>query len=353
MADKRKIAAVTGDGRIIVIEQDIPPVRAGTVLVEVHSSLISPGTELKGWRAFSEKRNHPDSDGGDPRPFGYSNAGVVLAVGEGVAELTPGDRVGCLGGGYAQHADYAVVPHNLCTKLPDNVTFAQGAYGNLGCTAINAVRRAAPELGEFVAVAGLGIVGNLSGQLFRTAGCFVIGWDMIPFRTELAEKTGFDCVVQVGQADEVEATKEFTDGFGLDAAVLAFGGDGTDAFLNLRACLKQSVDGHAMGRIVQVGGANVQHKWKTANLDWRMAARTGPGYHDEEWETGRDYPPVFIRWTTRSNFRLLVRLVSEGKLDLDATITHRIPLDDVEAGIAAILDDPDRIMGVVLEMKHE
>ena len=350
MDGKRTVAAVMGNGHIGLVEQDVPPLRPGTVLVEVHNSLVSPGTEVGGWRGLRDQLERPVPDA-KPAPFGYANAGVAVEVGEGVEEISPGDRVACMGGGYAQHSDYAVVPHNLCVPLPDNVTFAQGAYGHLGATALHALRRGEPEFGEYVGVVGLGLVGQLAARLYQLAGNFVIGWDMIPLRTEIAGRWGIDATALVGTEDEVAVTGAFTSGQGLDAAVFAFGGDGDKALETTVHCLKRSPDGHPMGRIVVVGAARFQFTSLT-NVDIRQSARTGPGYHDEPWEVGPDYPPVFMRWTTRTNLALFIRLISEGKLDVDCLTTHVIPLDDVDAQISAIIGDPDNILGVVFEMKH-
>jgi len=351
MPRKRIVAALMGDGRIGLIEQDVPELRPGAVLVEVHNSLVSPGTELGGWRGLRAKRDRPEPNA-RPKPFGYANAGVVLEVGGGVRDFEPGDRVACMGSGYALHANYAVVPHNLCVHLPRDVTFAQGAYGHLAATALNGLRRGAPEFGEFVAVVGLGIVGQLTAQLYQLAGNYVIGWETIEFRTEIARRWGIHATALAGRDDAVAATEAFTDGRGLDAAVLTFGGQADDAVAAIEQCLKRAPDGHPMGRIVALGGPRFMYTSTLTNADVRRASRTGPGYHDEAWEYGPDYPPVLVRWTTRSNLELCIRLISEGRLDVDCLTTHTIPLEDVEAQTSAIIDEPDAILGVVFEMRH-
>jgi threonine dehydrogenase-like Zn-dependent dehydrogenase len=348
---KRIVAAVMGNGHIGLVEEDIPPVRPGTLVVEVHNSLVSPGTELGGWRGLRQQVDDPNPDA-RPRPFGYSNAGIIREVGEGAEEFSVGDRVACIGGGYALHANYAVVPHHLCVALPEQVSFAQGSYAMLAATALHALRRGQPEFGESVAVVGLGLVGQLAARLHQLAGGYVIGWDMIPFRTEVARNWGIDAVAVVGSDDEVALTNAFTRGHGLDGAVFAFQGDGTKALASVRECLKCTADGHRMGRIVIVGGARFDYTFGLTNADIREASRTGPGYHDEEWETGTPYPPTVMRWTTRTNLELVMRLIAEGKLDVDLLTTHTIPLADVDARISAIIGDPDRILGVVFEMEH-
>ena len=103
MSAVRRALASDGAGRISVIEQAIPVPGAGEVLVEVTASMVSPGTELGG---ISRRRESP---GDTPaKPFGYSNAGIVTALGEGVDRLTIGQRVACMGGGYAQHATHEI-----------------------------------------------------------------------------------------------------------------------------------------------------------------------------------------------------------------------------------------------------
>ena len=351
MITKRAAAAVMGDGRIGLIEEEVPATRPGTVLVEVRSSLVSPGTELRGWRGLAQKQART-LPGGKPRPFGYSNSGIVVDVGEGVVEFKEGDRVACIGGGYALHTDFAVVPHHLCVALPDVVTFDQGAYAMLAATALQALRRGEPELGEFCAVIGLGIVGQLTARLCQLAGNYVIGWDSIAFRNETAQSWGIDATALIGKDDEVEATDAFTGGRGLDSAVFAFGGDGTNTLNTVVRCLKRSPDSHAMGRIVIVGGTTFQFDGRVSNFDIRRAARTGPGYHDEAWEHGAGYPPVFMRWTTRTNLELCMRLIAEGKLEVERLTTHRIPLLNVKEGIAEIIDEPDKILGMVFQMNR-
>ena len=105
-----------------------------------------------------------------------------------------------------------------------------------------------------------------------------------------------------------------------------------------------------MGRIVVVGGTRFDYTSSLTNIDIRRASRTGPGYHDEDWETGPAYPRVFMRWTTRTNLELCMRLIAERRLDVDVLTTHTIPVADVEEGIEAAIGRPDEMLGVVFTM---
>jgi len=346
---KRKYAALDSNGQVHVEEGDVPELEAGSVLVEVEASLVSPGTELGGARKNRQKeKKDPDPK---TRPFGYQNAGVVIETGEGCDEYKVGQRIACMGGGYALHTSHSVVPINLTTPLPDNVSCAEGAFNHLGATALWAVRRATPEFGQNVAVVGLGIVGQCASQLLRLCGCHVIGLDRLPLRLDLAKQNGCDLVVNTGETDPIPLVQEFTRGYGLDAAIICFGGEATEVVDQLYQMMKLAPDGHRYGNITIVGGASITKTFASGlgNVDMRSSARTGPGYHDEPWESGANYPHVFVKWNTRRNIEEIVRAISEGKLNVESLITHRLPLAEAPHGCDELIEHPERALGVIFE----
>ena len=342
----RKYLAIDGRGVISVQEGPIPPHKDGELLVEVNASLVSPGTELGGVKGRREKPNPKAS----PSMFGYQNAGVVIAKGNGCDRFKIGERVACLGGGFAPHATHGVCPVNLTFAVPDNLSDEEAAYNHLAATALHAIRRAQLQIGQTLVVVGSGIIGQISLQLGRLSGCRVVGLDRLPMRLELAKRLGAHLVVNTAEKDPVPIVKEFTEGYGVDAAIMAFGGDGTDAFLQLAKIMKTAPDTHQMGCIVIVGGCTVTARYAAAigNVDVRSSSRPGPGYHDDAWEHGRDYPPVFVEWTTRRNVELCLRLISEGQLDVKSLTTHRTPLSKAPEACEDLIQHPDRALGVVI-----
>lgn len=348
MSLKRHVAAVCGDGRIRLVEENVPEVSEGMVLIRVYASLVSPGTELGGWKHLAALRRE-GGEIGTPRKFGYSNAGIVEAVGDNVSRFQKGQRVACIGYGFALHSEYAVVPQNLCVPLPDDISYEEGSYSMLLATAMQAVRRAEPALGEKVAVVGMGLVGQLTAQLHQVCGNFVIGWARNPIQIEIADKWGIDKAINMKTEDPVEATNAFTDGRGLDTAVLAFPGKAGNTWKAVCDSMKITPDGHRMGRVVMVGGSEIDCAWIAANMDIRFAARTGPGYHDSAWEKGNDYPPVFVEWTTEDNLKLGLELIRRRKIDVLSLTTHHVPLMEATEAIDSIINEPEKILGLVFE----
>jgi len=344
----RRLGALDQTGHALLIRQPLPRPKRGQVLLRVHASMISPGTELGQAKAA---RAQGATKPGAPRPFGYQNAGVVIALGAGVTQFAPGDRVACFGAGYAYITDYAVIPQNLCCKIPGRVSFAEASGTNVYLTSLQVLRRTGSELGANFLVVGLGIVGQVAAQLAKLAGMFVMGWDTLPGRLKAAKICGIDAVSRVGRADLAEAARKFTRGRGFDKAVVAYGGDATDTLQQVAAVMKCRPDGHAVGELAVVGGISAQVSMPVdfGNLNILPCSRTGPGYHDHEWEHGRrDYPDVLLRWTTRSNMELILRLIAEKRVDLKPLITHKFPIDSVDDAVAAHIEAPDNTIGTVI-----
>src|SRR5438270_513974 len=234
----------TGEG--VVADVPAPVAQRGRLIVRAAASLVSAGTE----RAFVElgrkglvgkAKERPDlvrkvvekvrSEGllntfravreklDESHALGYSAAGIVAEVGEGVKGFSVGERVACAGTGYAAHAELLSVPQNLCVRLPDGVDFEGGAFATLGAVALQGVRLAEPTLGESVVVIGLGLLGQLAAQLLKANGCRVFGVDLDASKVELAKRLGMDDG-RVAGPDVKGAVLRWSRGRGADAVVI-------------------------------------------------------------------------------------------------------------------------------------
>jgi threonine dehydrogenase-like Zn-dependent dehydrogenase len=347
----RLAAVITGVGEVKVIEEKMPVLKHNMVLLKVHASLISPGTEILGGVVGRRKNPNPkDKD----IVFGYANAGEIVQVKGKCPGLEKGMRVAAMGGGFAVHGNYACVPVNLVEPLPDNLNYEDATYACLAATALQSVRRTAPQLGEYGAVLGLGIVGNLAAQFYQLGGARVIGWEGFTNRIRIAKKCGVANIVNFKSKDPAEETKKFAAPYGLDFANIAFGGDATKAWQQVLGCMKKSPDTHQMGRVVVVGGAKLEFGGGaySGNVDVMASSRTGPGYHDPVYEFGQDYPNAFVQFTTKRNLREIVTLLSEKRLHVKPMTTHTCALAKVGEMADRIINAPNDALGVVLKMPH-
>jgi len=348
------------NGQAVVEEVPAPGLFPGGVLVHTAFSCISAGTETAtlgstevrmGLGLVKSALRHPDKvrqvlASLKSRGFqatkalvqgrltfgttaGYSLSGVVAAVAEGVTAFRPGERVACAGGGYANHAEVVAVPENLVVAVPEPLGLAPAAAVTLGAIALQGVRRARPALGETVGVIGLGLVGQLTAQLLRAAGCRVVGLDLRADRVALAVSLGLDeGATESGEAEEAAA--RLTGGQGLDAVILT-AASRSDEPVNLAMRLARR-----KGRVVAVGDVGLRlerPEMYRKELDLLMSTSYGPGRYDPLYEEGGlDYPYAYVRWTENRNMAAFLDLAARGKLQLEPLLTAVFPV--AEAGRA-------------------
>ncbi len=367
----KQILQHLNDGKTVVENVPVPVVRRGTVLVRTATSLVSAGTErmvvdFAGKNLIGKAAARPDlvrqviskamREGviptieaafnklDQPMPLGYSSAGTIIEVGEDIVDFKPGDRVACAGGGYAVHAEYAIVPVNLLARLPETVDFESAAFATLGSIAMHGFRLASPQLGESVCVIGLGLLGLLAAQIAHAAGCSVFGVDLSDERVKLAESMGFSAATRSTCLDLIPG---LTNGRGFDHVLICADTSSNDP-VELAGQIARD-----RGNVIAIGAVGLEIPRKLyyeKELDFKVSRSYGPGRYDSQYEEeGFDYPLGYVRWTEGRNLQSFVDLVATGRVDVRPLITHRITIDDGHKAydlITGKLDEP--FLGVLL-----
>jgi len=351
----KQVAQSISGGRPRVEEVPEPALRPGGVLVRTRWSLISVGTErmivaLAGKSLAGKARSRPDqvkkvlskvrTDGisatfsavrarlkGD-LPLGYSASGTVTAVGRGVSDITVGQEVACAGAGYANHAETLFVPRNLVVPVPRGLALREACTVTLGAIAMQGVRRTEPVLGERVAVIGLGMLGLLSVQLLRSAGCHVLAVDLDPGKARLARSLGAELALSRDDGDIEAKAMAFSAGHGLDAAVVTAGSRSSDpAILAAKVC-------RLGGRVVVVGAVGMdlpRDLFYAKELDVRLARSYGPGRYDPRYEEkGIDYPYAYVRFTEGRNMEEYLALLARGDVEVGPLLTGEFGIEEGE-----------------------
>jgi threonine dehydrogenase-like Zn-dependent dehydrogenase len=363
---------LTGGG-VTVAEVPGPHVEPGAVLVRTAASCISVGTELSGVKAsnlplWKRALARPDqvrrvvemvrSQGfvktqelvrshlAQSQPIGYSLAGTVTAVGEGVNDIFPGDRVACAGSQAAFHAEYVCVPRNLIVPTPDGVSDEAAATVALGAIALHGIRRAEPTVGETFVVVGLGILGQLTTRLLKASAIRTLGADLNPARVSQARAHGLDIALD-GSDEAEQQVARLTGGLGADAVIVTAAAASEELLgAALRMCRRK-------GRVVLVGDVPISFDRAdlyAKEIDFRISSSYGPGRYDRNYEeAGLDYPAGYVRWTENRNMQAYLGLLANGGVRIDDLVTTRYVIDDAKAAYAALqVDSADKPLSVIL-----
>jgi len=277
---------------------------------------------------------------------GYSAAGEVIAVGEGVTDIAAGDLVACAGAGQANHADFISVKRNLVARVPAGCPVNLAASTTVGTIAMQGVRRAAPQLGERVCVLGLGLIGQITAQLLKASGCDVIGLDLDPARVERAKSLGME--QGASTPDEFKAlVRDLTGGRGADKTLIT-AATKSNAVINLAMEVTR-----AKGTVVIVGdvGLKVEREiFYRKEIDLLMSTSYGPGRYDTAYEVdGHDYPFGYVRWTLNRNMQSYLDLIARGKLDIQPLIDKVISIEEAPSAYRTLADAEGELpLGVLI-----
>lgn len=365
------------DGAIAVADVPAPLCQPNGVLVRTWHSVISSGTELATTSTSGGTMKLLARAAADPEllrrvwnkvqavgvrqttelvrarqqsslPLGYSAAGEVIDVGAGVTHLAVGDLVACAGAGYANHAEINFVPKHLAARVPPSVPTADAAFVTLGAIALHGVRRLAPAIGDQIVVVGLGLLGQLTVQLLRAAGCRVLGIDLNPERAALARTFGAELAIDDSHAP-LAAVTQWTAGALADGAIVCASAKDGQLLNRCFDLLRRK------GRLVLVGDVPIRVSREAIyrkELEFLISTSYGPGRYDQTYEEqGQDYPRAYVRWTEGRNLEEVLRLLASGVLNVRALTGLTVAVDEAGAGYAR-LAAPEPPVAVVLEYGH-
>lgn len=360
------------EGNAEIVDVPIPAIKSGHILVKNHASVVSSGTERMVVE-FAEKsllmkaKSRPDlvkqvldkaqREGiiptlqaalnrlDTPMALGYSSAGEVISAGDGVEDIKPGDRVACAGGGFACHAEYVLIPKNLFAKIPDSVSYEEAAFSTLGAISLHGFRIAAPQIGEKVAIIGLGLLGLIMIDICKAAGMKVFGIDLDQSRVDQAKSKDVSAVHRELALDQ---GMNFSENRGFDVVFICADTNSNDP-IELAGQLARD-----KGTVVAVGAVGLEIPRKIyyeKELNVLISRSYGPGRYDHAYEEqGKDYPYGYVRWTEGRNLSAIIDLLESKKLDVKSLITHRFPIDEgVKAYETITGKKNEKFLGVIIQ----
>lgn len=332
-------------GKVEIRSVELPPMAEDDVLVELDSSGVSVGTER--WALLGKR---PPGDVTYPCIPGYLSVGRIKEVGKQAAGFgyKVGDRVnffvaktpqGYGGNWMTGHISPAVVnvnPANIspawdlpyCRIVPENLPTDVASLAALGAVACRGIEMAVPAIGESVLVVGQGVIGQLAAQICRLKGATVLTADIIDQRVAISAKLGADRAINSRTEN-------------LPAVVKELYPQGVDLMIDTASSAQLVNDLIAAG-LIKTGGRMVFQGWypPPSGLNLHNLQNTlTRGVYFPSGHAGKAVAQV-MRW------------MSQGVIQGEPLISHRFPIDRAAEAYKLVVDEPNKILGIVFDWSH-
>jgi len=326
-------------------EIDEQTLGSGEALLCTRYTLISPGTELAIYTALDPNVYRSGSWCQYPFRPGYISVGEAIKTGEKTLKIKEGDVVFT----YSNHASIARVnpAETICLKLPGGLDEKQALFARMATIAMTALRVSDGELGDNVAVFGLGLVGVMAAQLFTLAGMNVIGIDQIDKRLETAEKCGIKHTVNPRKTNVREKVLELTNSEGCEVTVEAIGNPAT-----IETCCQIT---KRLGEVILLGSPRGEYDTNLTEILnyvhlWPRGCLTFKGAHEWRYPI---HPMEGSKHSIERNTEIAFRLISEGRLRVNELITHVVRPENMKEAYEGLLNKKEEYLGVIIDWKQE
>ncbi|MHA7964448.1 zinc-dependent alcohol dehydrogenase [Paenibacillus sp. CAU 1782] len=325
----------TASWQVELKQEQLDPasLQPGFALVRKRFTLISPGTELaclSGGEAWF----------GMPGTPGYAAVSEVVEIGPNDNDIKPGDFVFH----YGQHSRYEIVPvSGVFLKIPPELDLRMAPFCRMVTVAMTAIRVSAIELGDRVAVTGMGLIGNMAAQLSGLQGARVIGVDLSERRLALAKECGVEYTLHAGSGDLTGSIKKLS------------GGVGVSTFIEATGVPQAAVNGlpwiAPFGELIFLGSprgefqTNVTDVFNYSHLVGRGCI-TFKGAH--EWRYPLT-PNAFVKHSLVRNTEIAFDLIASGKLQIEPLISHTLKPETAALAYDGLRHRKDEFNGVLFD----
>ncbi|QHW31413.1 zinc-binding alcohol dehydrogenase [Paenibacillus rhizovicinus] len=336
-----KQVVVTGQNAVELQTFDLnEQVGPDEVLIDTEYTFISAGTELANYTAKDANVLKPGNWNSYPWKSGYANVGIVRKTGADVTKAKVGQRVYTFG----KHASAIIAnQQELLIEVPADISPAIAASSRMAGVAATSIILSEIPHHAWVAVFGLGMVGNLAAQMFQNLGCRVIGIEPNEHRRQLADRCGLTTTIGGSNEDVREQIKAITGGKLAHITVDAVGHSSV-----VMQALRSTA---TFGQIVLLGSPRVPVEGNLTELLSAVHVRWITMRGGLEWclPVYSELPNVV---SLHSKQQLVFDWIREGKLALEPQISHYVHPGRIKEAYDGLLHEPETFTGVVLDWKQ-
>jgi 2-desacetyl-2-hydroxyethyl bacteriochlorophyllide A dehydrogenase len=341
------VVQFTAPFQVATTEYEERPLKPGEVRIATLYSGISSGTELSHYRGTNPMRgktHDPDlqlfkpgsSQPWYPRSSGYEEVGRVIEISEQGEDLQIGDVVF----GTWQHFSTKIMDAQTAArqKLLPGLEPIQGIFSQIGAIALNGVLDAQINVGEVVAIFGLGTVGQIAVQLAKLSGAEVIAVDLHPHRLEMAARMGADLLINASEGSPAEAIKTHT----------SIGAD---------VCLEMTGSPAALHEAIRAAAYNAKVITLGFFQDEAQGLYLGEEFHHNRIQIccsqiGGLNPLYTHRWNRARLDATIMKLQAQGKLQLKELITRIYPYQQAAQAYEQLHNQPEEVLQLVLDFQE-
>jgi threonine dehydrogenase-like Zn-dependent dehydrogenase len=235
----------------------------------------------------------------------------------------------------------ALLQRSRVHVVPEGVSAEEATFAVLAATVLNGVRRAKIEIGEAVALAGAGLIGQLTLQFVRLAGAFpIVSIDLSENRLKLASRLGATHTVCAPVDQARDEVLRLTRGRGADVAFEVTGHPAVVAPL-LKLMRRE-------GRVILLGSSR-----GASQVDFHDEVHT-LGLHliGAHVSTHPQHETFLAPWTRERHVELFLDLLQARHLDITSLITHRYSAAQAPEAFRMLAEDRTRALAVLLDWKR-
>ena len=324
-----KRLVINGPRRAEFEDLSIPACYDDGLLIRAEATTISTGTEIRAYRCISvdEKGEllYPNIPMSFPFENGYSMVGRVVEAGRLAEGFDVNDRVFVP----EPHKEYTSVNTRDALKLPDGVLTEHAVFLSILGVGQLALRKGSPEMGQNIAVVGLGVIGLATVALCQAFKFPVLGIDMDGRRLEVASAMGID-VISPEDPNFQHKVFEWSDGRGADLVIEA-----ASTWRATRTAMDVAKEG---GTIVVVSRHTDKPDFSPVNHPYfgkDLKLLTSYGYTDS-------------RWDRMASMRLMLDMLESEDLVIRPMITHEFEWTEIPEVYHRLDEGDSELLGVII-----